>query len=497
MKKLIIILTVLFCAANAFSQETTESKSQSDYAKHRLHIYGSAGYANNIYNRIDFVNTNYSYSAMLEMKYAFFFAPKWGISLGAGVSRYSAKGTLNISNILRGYDDPDFDAIIGEGRKYDLYYKTNNLAEKQQIWALEVPLQFHFEHKVNKTSGIFASLGATGYFPIISAQSKFPKGDGTLTTRAYEKDFNCWYKEDNHFGDSEVSVVPAKAKMRISVDLVAEFGGIFRISEICDLYIGAYGSYGFLDILPKEKVKFITPNPAQNNPYVVNSLLASDYLEVYNTQREADDLKKISEKWNRWQVGGKIGFHIKPLGKKARQEKRLRDARKEYYQDGSDYFKKGGKGDEGNKEPQIIYIYNIPPQGYMEDKGITQPEKDNITDLMDAFNEGKILFDLDSDVPKIDDRQFIINATEILKKDQSLNVIIEGYTCDLGSNDYNKKLAKRRAEAIRDLFIKQGVSPSQITISGGYTVLDSKNQQNFKNADREEHRAVIFKIVKR
>jgi len=500
MKKIIVILAVLFCAANAFSQETTSSIPKSDYAKHRLHIYGSAGYTNNIYNRVADIHANCSYSAMFEMKYAFFFAPKWGVSLGAGVSRFAAKGTLNINNILKNYEDPLFTTLLspmpddGKIRDYDLYYKTNNLVEKQEILALEVPLQFHFEHKVNKTSGIFASLGATGYFPIISAQTKFPKGNGTLETWAYEGFTNCWYRNDNHFGDHTVQVVPAKAKMRISADLVAEFGGIFRISEIADFYLGAYGTYGFLDILPKDKDPFIALNPAdKTTPFVVNSLLKSDYMEVYNNGK--DDADKVSEKWNRWQVGLKVGFHIKPLGKKARQEKRLRDAQKEFYQDASDYMKKGGKDDGGSREPQIIYIYNITPQGFMEDKNIPQNEKDNINDLADAFSKVKILFDLDSDVPKIDNRQYVLDAAEVLRKDQSLSVVIEGYTCDLGSEKHNRELAKRRANAIRDIFIKQGVSPKQITISG-YTVADSKNQLQFKGANREEHRAVIFRIVK-
>jgi len=500
MKKLIIILTVLFCAANAFSQEaeTTGSVPRQDYAKHRLHIYGGAGYTNNIYSRVNDISANYSYSALFEMKYAYFFKEKWGFSLGAGVSRFSAKGTLGMSNMLKEFADGDFNMLLPQGtnRVYDLYYKATDLVEKQQIWAVEVPFQFNFEHKVNRTSGIYAGLGATGYFPI-HASSKFPKGNGTLTTWAFEDAFKCWYGQkwnanDQHFGDTPIGVAPKVVKMRPSVDIVGEFGGIFRLSEIADLYLGVYGSYGFLDILPKaeNKADFISFDINNTSePYVVNSLLASNYLSVYNeTNKDVDGFKPVSEKWNRWQAGVKVGFHIKPLGKKERQEKRMRDARKDYYQDGSEYFKKAG-----DKEPQIIYIQPTPPVQYMEDPKTTPKEKEDMTALVDAFSEGKIYFDLNSSDPKISDKKFIYDAVETLKRNPSWRVYIEGYTCDLGPNDYNKKLAKKRAEAIRDLFVKEGVNPSQIIISG-YTVLDSKNQQNFGGKSREEHRAVVFRI---
>ena len=431
------------------------------------------------------------------MKYAFFFAPKWGFSLGLGVSRYAAKATLNTKGHLPDLVDNGFlpnapgnPTGHEEPYMYDARYEAKDLVERQQIFALEVPLQFHFEHKVNKNTGIFASLGATGYFPVLLAQSKFSKG--SVITSGYSPYTDCTYTYMRHFGKEEANTVSPDPKMRMSVDAVAEFGGIFRISEICDFYLGAYGSYGFFDLLPKEKANFLV---AGADSYTVNSVLASDYLQQYNEMY--NDGKAVSEKWNRWQIGAKVGFHIKPLGKKARQEKRLRDAQKEFYEDASDYMKKGGKSEEGSREPQIVYIYNVAPQGYLEDKGFTQPEKDNITSLVDALGKGgKILFDLDSDVPKIDDRQFIYDASEILKKDQSLSVIIEGYTCDLGTAAHNRDLAKRRANAIRDLFIKQGVSPSQIT-TDGYIASDPQNKYNIQNDQREEHRAVIFRIVKR
>ena len=117
-------------------------------------------------------------------------------------------------------------------------------------------------------------------------------------------------------------------------------------------------------------------------------------------------------------------------------------------------------------------------------------------ELAEALSNTKILFDLDKDIPKITDNNDNVRKTiEILKKDRSLGLIVEGYTCDLGSEAHNRDLAQRRAIAIRQMFINQGVSPDQISIAS-YTYNDPQNKINIPDAQREEHRAAIFRIIK-
>lgn len=489
MKKIIVILAAALIGTTAVYSQDEQTKSvgsNTDYAKHRLHIYGSMGYANNIYDRVNksFIYDNYSFSSAFEMKYAFFFAPKWGFSVGAGVSRYDAKGTLNIEGIIPDYNDNKF-PVIDPTERYDLHYKTNNLVEKQLIYALEAPIQFHFEHRVGK-NGIFASLGATGYFPIILAQSTYPKGGGTLTTAGYNAFENAFYTDPPHFGEREARVTPAKVKMNFwSVDAVAEFGGIFRINHKCDFYLGAYGSYGFINILPKEKVDFIAPE--QNNSFAVNSLLASNFLGEYNKYVETNNLgwKKADEKWNRWQVGAKIGFHIKPGAVDKKRE-----------------WKKTNRNNNNNDRSVVVvrdtvHIVNVYNMNNLTDQNnFTQSEQESINMLADVLGKGKILFDFDSDVPKISDKSFISAAAVILQKEPSLRLMIEGYTCEMGSEKHNRELAARRANAIRDLFIKQGVKSSQIEVAA-YTANDPQSKQNIITGSLKDHRVVIFRIIKK
>lgn len=43
---------------------------------------------------------------------------------------------------------------------------------------------------------------------------------------------------------------------------------------------------------------------------------------------------------------------------------------------------------------------------------------------------------------------------------------VEGYTDNIGSDDFNQKLSEQRAEAVRDYLISQGVNEQTITAKG-------------------------------
>ena len=62
------------------------------------------------------------------------------------------------------------------------------------------------------------------------------------------------------------------------------------------------------------------------------------------------------------------------------------------------------------------------------------------------------------------------NIEDILKKNSSLNIRIEGHTDDVGSAKYNVGLSGKRAQAIKDYLAGKGIEPSRITTKGlGYS----------------------------
>lgn len=496
MKKNLLVISLIFamcCTAFAQEAQTENTNDNADvknvatstFCPHRLNLYVGAGYANNIYRRID-LNQKYSMGQLLSLHYAYFFNEHWGLSIGAEFNHVSAKANFSGEGVFPQYNDPAFN---GGNSYYDLYWKADGLQESQSIFALEVPLMAQFEWKFDGRSGIYAGLGIYGYFPF-KANNTF-NGEGTMTTYGkedpYGQDYNVDYDMSNHFNGGIYDGKDIRTKLRCSFGAEADFGGIFRISRIADGYVGAFCKVNFLDILPKEKVDMFT---SENGTPTFNGTLASNILETY--KNNFDEYSKIRTKWNQVQVGLKLGVHIKCCANPV--EKSKREIQKEMLEE---MKKKRTEPIIIKQEPQYIYI--VPQCDLLDkdDEDLNENDKKAIRDLQEELARTKILFDLDKDIPKIQDvNNNIDRCVAILKANPKLALEVEGYTCDLGSEEHNRDLAQRRANKVRDLFIQKGVNPDQIR-TASYTVNDPQNKQNIQDPRREEHRAAIFRIVKR
>lgn len=523
MKKNLLLISLIFAlCCTTYAQEVqtentndnetvkTENVETSSFCPHHINIHFGEAFTNNIYNRVKDLGFNqyYSLSSMLDVDYAYFFNEHWGLGLGVGVNRLGAKASISKSGVVTDYNvsnDGSFNAPVTYDPNYDLYYDARGLREKEVIWAVEVPLKAHFDWRFDGRNGIYAALGVQGYFPF-KAFNKYT-GEGNITTSGYEALYNQWYevhpengvnKMENHFGTYTYDGRGNNVKLRCSVDVLADFGGVFQISRIADFYLGAYAKYGFLDILPKEKHTFLQADYAKygfvNGIPTFQGTLGSDVLDAEKQNRidNGESVRNGFNKWNLLQVGVKAGFHIKACANPA--EKSKKQIEKEILEE---LKKKSNEPIIIKQDPQYIYIVPVCDQLNNDDDALTEEEKVAIKALSEELSKTKILFDLDKDIPKIDDYNDNINkSVAILKSNPSLKVIVEGYTCDLGSEEHNRDLAQRRANKVRELFIKKGVSADQIE-TATYTANDPQNKQNISDSRREEHRAAIFRIVKR
>lgn len=82
-----------------------------------------------------------------------------------------------------------------------------------------------------------------------------------------------------------------------------------------------------------------------------------------------------------------------------------------------------------------------------------------------TFDSG-LLFNFDSYALKPATKDNLIEMASTLKDYKETNILIEGHTDDKGSDEYNLKLSKDRAQAVRNFLIAQGVDPSRMTTQG-------------------------------
>lgn len=104
------------------------------------------------------------------------------------------------------------------------------------------------------------------------------------------------------------------------------------------------------------------------------------------------------------------------------------------------------------------------------------------------MNMSDVLFDFNKYTLKPDAREKLAKVSGILIAYPNLQVQVEGYTDNVGSDEYNQKLSEQRADCVRDYLVSQSVSQDGVTAQGygkGDPVAD-----NSTNSGRAQNRRV-------
>ena len=97
-----------------------------------------------------------------------------------------------------------------------------------------------------------------------------------------------------------------------------------------------------------------------------------------------------------------------------------------------------------------------------------------------SYSFEDVYFDLDGFTPRAETLFILDNAAKAMQADPSLNLTIEGHTCDIGTAEYNVALAERRANAVRDYLVGRGITPNRLT-----TVSYGENDPEHANAHED------------
>jgi len=92
-------------------------------------------------------------------------------------------------------------------------------------------------------------------------------------------------------------------------------------------------------------------------------------------------------------------------------------------------------------------------------------------------------FDFDKATIRSDSVATLREAANTLKENPAVRVVVEGHTDSMGTEAYNQRLSRRRAEAVKDYLIKLGVAADRLTVRG------MGESQPVASNDTEEGRA--------
>jgi OmpA-OmpF porin, OOP family len=83
-----------------------------------------------------------------------------------------------------------------------------------------------------------------------------------------------------------------------------------------------------------------------------------------------------------------------------------------------------------------------------------------------TLDSKSIRFDFDKANVKPEYRDILNRIAGILMTLNGYSVAVYGYTDDTGTQTYNLQLSQRRAEAVRDLLVQAGISPTIMSAKG-------------------------------
>jgi len=89
---------------------------------------------------------------------------------------------------------------------------------------------------------------------------------------------------------------------------------------------------------------------------------------------------------------------------------------------------------------------------------------DPLTDPNSPLSQRVVYFEFDSSEVSAEDRGIISSHADYLANNGNVAIILEGHADERGSREYNIALGERRAKAIQQLMLLQGVARKQIQV---------------------------------
>ena len=519
MKKLAVIITIVFASLAVFGQEKGSF----------ITISGGVGPTGLQYTPKGKLYEGYSTQKIgghATLGYSYFFTKKVGIATGIGVSYYRTIGGYDQDLSNDNYLQPNkIQTDDDKGEDYFLRVRLGNWEEQQKMTTVEIPLMMMFQHKFGKYQrhGIYLGLGAKLQIPIkstytvldgafesdarLNVSGYYPSLSGSTPQTALDlgaPDNDAAAPVSHGFG----SISNPHERLKWEGDMSVQFniagtiegGFLFGLGRRVDMNIGAFLDYGFKNI-QKGEPKELVEAPDQYQPNANGNI---GYGIAYNGLVNSNQVSRV----NTISYGGKIGIRIKlgklevPTREQDEENERLRReedslARAEGIDFNNEVLKAIKELQRGMndiltwRETVDSRLNALSVKDTIKEKskypyGMTKEEYEIVT-------EENMYFSLNSAELQPNRLEVLNRKVEIMKKYPQMRIQIMGNTCDLGSAVLNGNLGLSRAKAVRAYMVSKGISDSRIAItthSYNYPLLPNTSEEN-----RSKNRRCDFEVV--
>jgi outer membrane protein OmpA-like peptidoglycan-associated protein len=496
-------------AAVAGSRASSKkAKSPKTYCPHEIGIWLSGGSGNLFYSS-SFGEQSPGWGGAFGLGYTWFFHRNWGIGLGAELALY--QGQIRIDGLTDTYFTQDADGD-------DVWYSArfDNYKEVQYLGNVNIPLNFIFQTKMRGENRFYASLAFKLGVPL---WSQYGSKSAELTTWGDYPHMNQTLRQQQDLGYGNFKGINSKGKIPFDLAYMgqAEVGFKWHLAPGRDLYTGIYGEYAFNDVVKgSPSDRFITYNSEKPSDFRTSSVLTSEY-------RRYDASSVFTDKVALLGVGVKVKLGLSAgcsaqleaeraakEAQKAAEKQAKKDEKRQERMDDLQYLQAQqqtlGNNGGGNASVEAARYYAEAARASAEQARI---EAERAREERDAYlrEASKRREDFERDVVRnsrlrdVDNYNLAVvtlNAVqkrdlddyiELVQSDEHMTIKITGHTCDIGSEELNRRIGQERADLAKDYMVENGISPKRITtLSKGETepVFPNNNPVNRKKNRRLE-----------
>lgn len=418
--------------------------------------YGSLGYKlNGDDNRV-----NGSFSGLLQLQYAYFFHPNWGVGAGLWFTNYTSHARIGGEYQWLGQTDTDYET------NYDHTAKVNKWRERETIHNLGIPISLQFQmRKEHWKAGIFAALGVA---PSFSVSKKYKVTEGEIAHSGYYPKWNLTLTDVHEFGVKDYKDAPQSKgdlSVRPQVALFADLGTLIPLTKQIDLLVGGYFNIALNNANSSDK----TALGWKDDTFT----FMEEYRGAYAT-----DLAGASHPW---EVGVKVGIHwhyIKPD--------------KHETEDYFEYFTREVRDTSYVQRIDTILIARVDTIIEAKEDTVVPVAIQKVAEEVERFN--KIYFAFDS-YELTNKAKFYLNSiVEALNRVPEAQIMLDGHASSEGQNLYNDILSENRAKAVRAYLVSRGVKKDRfVTVGHGSRVPNEDTDGEEMRRDRRVEVKVVYK----
>lgn len=550
MRKFIVCALVALTAVSAFAakEKTLADSVRVRDQHHNVMVNLGAGLNTMVY-KINEGNTRLGGGMQLQGQYQYMFNENWGIGAGIGFSTLKSRAILN-NMVIVGQSSTD-----KANQAYVPYFKINEgWTEIQNMISIDIPVQAFYRYPINDKWALQAGLGLTLNFPAWMGNNV--KYGTAVKTADFSESMGGNMVLDGdikHHGLGDYTVENLKGGIvhkAANIGMQADFGGLYNITELLDLYFGLYLDAQFLSCQKQTAETVLDPN-------------RNTYTSVMNTAL-------VKKGVNPLEFGAKVGVRIGMRDKKAEAQEveRILTERLDAYKSAelSEVGREAGLEDgTASKEVQAIYekyaeaIANASSKEEVDaliaqakeeialqqnkeaaiatvQSNVSEEDSDEVRAIAAAYAEairnassaeevealkaaalkamqnqrdkeeadrqtaqsglGKIVdannvtFEFKSDKPIFNEAAIegVKVVAAFMEQYPTKNLILVGHTDTSGDENYNVILGLRRAEAYRAELVKYGVQEDRVIC------LSKGSEQPIASNDTREGRAANRRV---